>query len=46
MKLILTITICLGSAFFGQQVVGDIPVANWICGALAGLVSMAIWLVN
>ena len=36
--------ICFESAYLGQVVLGEIPVANWLCGVFAGNISMVIWL--
>ena len=46
MKILFVSIICVGSALFGQLVVGDIPVANWFCGVLAGIVSLTIWSID
>ena len=43
-KIFLITVICLGSAYLGQVVLGEIPVANWLCGVFAGNISMVIWL--
>ncbi len=43
-KILLILVICCGSAYCGQVVFGHIPIANWILGATACLVSMSIFM--
>ena len=42
LQILIIAIVCLSSAFIGQVVFAQIPVVNWILGALAGLISMAI----
>lgn len=43
-RMLLMATCCYGTAYFGHTVLGHIPIANWMLGALAALLSMALWL--
>jgi hypothetical protein len=47
MKIITMLLVIISGAFLGQNVCGDIPLANWVFGALTGitciLISLSEW---
>jgi len=44
MKIILSLMVCLIGSYIGQYIFGNIPIANWLCGALTGICSLTIWI--